>query len=162
MDVPLPNLAAWALEQGAALPRFQPGDAAVTAPRLAAFLRARLRERPVPAFIAGAEVAVRVGDVVLTIDVAAREVREGPRAQPARFEYTLPASVAEAAMSGAYDPFEVLFSYRVDCRYRGPALPAEVESTALVVVFVALVDPAALHATDAQLDGLAGLMAGLG
>ena len=160
----LANIATYVRDAGPGLPRFVAGDASMTAPRLVTLLRERLLHKAIPSFCAGREVALHIvgdGDAsadAISINFDARSVDVGPRRGPALLEFTLPASVGDAFLSGSYDPFEILFSLRVKCRYNGAPLSAREESNLLIIMFVTLLAPEAMDLSEDDLLGISWVM----
>ncbi len=144
----LANIDAYVRAAGSPLPSFDAGVAAATAPRFRAFLQDRLDHQPlVLALSPGREFAFHVvgagGDrETFGVDLDTRRVTTGERLAPAFLEFTLPARIAELLIAGEVDPFEILFSYRVKCRYSGRRLAAQEESNLIVLLFVALLQRA--------------------
>jgi UDP-MurNAc hydroxylase len=117
LDGYLANVAAFAARERDRLPAFRAGDPAAVESVLRTHFAARLAAPFVP-HLAGQRVDLHVvGDAETrsyTLDLASgvfgAAAGEG---EPAFLELTLPASIAEALLAGAYDPFSALYSYRV-------------------------------------------------
>jgi UDP-MurNAc hydroxylase len=146
------NVAEYAHAHAGELPGFAYGDPAAAAPRLARHVETRLRTQPIPHHWRRKRFAVHVvGDspharVTLTVDPDARTVEATALATPPTLEVTMPASIADVIVAGGYDPFMLLYSYRVTFRGRGPVdLSPRKEAELYCLFFLTLFAPEALN-----------------
>jgi hypothetical protein len=166
------NLAAYAGAVQATLPPFDPGSPDACHAALAAHLQAR-----VAAGVPYAEIYAAVGDAVTIrvtgaprprrylVDVAAHAVTEvAAEGEPARapgLEIEIPASLVATLLAGAYDPFMILYTYRVVFRPRprpgrlplGPEQEYLLFLAVMLTLFIDLASPLL-----AQLEGIGGAL----
>ncbi len=133
------NLAEHARAVAAELPPFDAGDPERCADAVRRHLETRVAEGvPHPRFFAFLDRAVVLhlaGDGAtrsFRVDLARREVGETGEAL---LEITVPASLMESMLAGAYDPFMILYTYRITFRAK-PALAARLSPAQQFIIYL--------------------------